>query len=60
MVAVAVVIELAAAEHHAADPVTEPSARTFFRNEATLTSAILRDLPAAVRSALPVGGVAPA
>ena len=49
------------AVHHAADPVTGPDpARTFFRNEATLTSAILRDLPTSARSVLPVGGVAPA
>ena len=47
------------AVHHAASPVTEPAtARTFFRNEATAVSAILRDLPTSVRSVLPVGGVA--
>lgn len=49
------------AVHHAASPVTDPAtSRTFFRNEGTSVSAILRDLPASVRSVLPVGGVAPA
>lgn len=48
------------AVHHAAGPVTEPAtSRRFFRNEGVMVSAILRDLPTAVRAALPVGGVAP-
>lgn len=44
------------AVHRAAGPA---ASRTFFRNEGTMVSAILRDLPASVRSVLPVGGVAP-
>ncbi|MFC4855371.1 trypsin-like peptidase domain-containing protein [Actinophytocola glycyrrhizae] len=42
------------AVHRASGPATD---RRYFRNEGTTISAILRDLPIAVRAALPVGGV---
>lgn len=48
------------AVHRAGGTTVEPATgRTFFRNEGIAVTAILRDLPTAVRAALPVGGVLP-